>query len=63
MVPRHARSAVRRNQLRRRLREIGRRLVLPTLEAPTDIGVRVRGTAYEATFDILRQEMVGALCP
>lgn len=63
MVPRHAHTAVRRNQLRRRIREIGRRYVLPALEAPTDILVRARPVAYEATFDRLRLEIVAALCP
>jgi len=63
VVPRHTHSAVHRNQLRRRLREIARRLVLPVLPAPTDVGVRARATAYEASYGTLRQEMVGALCP
>jgi len=63
VVPRYAHNAVRRNQLRRRLREIARRLVLPSVPAPTDVGVRARAAAYQATFETLRQEMVGALCP
>jgi RNase P protein component len=54
---------VHRNQLRRRLREIGRRYVLPVLDAPTDTVVRARPAAYEATFDRLRLEIVAALCP
>lgn len=62
MVPRYTHNAVRRNQLRRRLREIARRLVLPSIPASTDIGVRARAAAYEAPFETLRQEMVGALC-
>ena len=63
VVPRHAHTAVRRNQLRRRLREIGRRHVLPVLETPTDALVRARPAAYEAPFDRLRLEIVAALCP
>jgi len=63
VVPRYAHSAVHRNQLRRRLREIARRLVLPVLPTPTDVGVRARATAYEAPYETLRQEMIGALCP
>lgn len=63
MVPRHAHSAVQRNRLRRRLREIARRLVLPVLPAPTDVGVRARATAYGVPYETLRQEMIGALCP
>lgn len=63
MVPRHTHSAVRRNQLRRRLREIARRLVVPVLPEPTDVGVRARATAYQASYETLRLEMIGALCP
>lgn len=63
VVPRHAQTAVRRNQLRRRIKEIGRRDVLPALGAPTDVGIRARVTAYGATFDLLRLEMIAALCP
>lgn len=63
MVPRHAHTAVGRNRLRRRIREIGRRYVLPVLEAPLDVGIRARPAAYEATFDRLRLEIVSTLCP
>ena len=63
VVPRHAQTAVRRNRLRRRIREIGRRYVLPVLEVPTDVGVKARPGAYEATFEHLRLEIVAALCP
>jgi ribonuclease P protein component len=63
VVPRHAHTAVRRNRLRRRLREIGRRQVLPALPAPTDVAVRARPEAYAATFETLRAEFVGTLCP
>ena len=63
VVPRHAHTAVRRNQLRRRIREIGRRYVLPVLDQPTDVGVRAKPAAYDASFDRLRLEIVAALCP
>lgn len=63
IVPRHRHSAVQRNRLRRRLREIGRRQVLPVLDPPTDLAVRARPTAYEATFETLRLELVTSLCP
>ena len=62
-MPRHAQNAVRRNRLRRRIREIARRLVLPALDAPIDVGVRARASAYAETFETLRVEMVAALCP
>jgi ribonuclease P protein component len=63
VVPRHGRTAVARNRLRRQVREIGRRCVLPVLEGPLDVGIRARPGAYEATFDHLRLEIVAALCP
>lgn len=63
VVPRHRHTAPQRNQLRRRLREICRRAVLPFLVAPADLAVRAREAAYAATFDRLRAELVGALCP
>jgi ribonuclease P protein component len=47
IVPRHGATAVARNQLRRRLREIARRSLLPRL--PTiDLVVRSRAEAYRA---------------
>ncbi len=63
VVARASRTAVARNRLRRRLREIGRRYVLPVLAAPLDVGIRARPAAYEAPFDRLRLEIVAALCP
>lgn len=62
IVPRFSHSAVRRNQLRRRLRELGRREILPVLAEPTDIAVRARASAYAAPFETLRTEFVGTLC-
>ena len=53
IVPRHRHTAVERNRLRRRLREILRRDVLPALP-PLDLVVRARDEAYRATFDELR---------
>jgi len=62
IVPRHHHTAVERNRLRRRLREIGRRRVLPVLPAPTDIAVRARASAYAATFRALSSDFL-VLCP
>jgi RNase P protein component len=53
-----------RNLLKRRLREIGRRLVLPGLSVQgvsVDVLIRTRGKAYEADFDGLAREVVGAV--
>jgi ribonuclease P protein component len=62
IVPRLRHSAVQRNRLRRRLREIGRRQVLPALAEPTDVAVRARPRAYTARFETLRREFVGSVC-
>lgn len=63
IVPRFAHSAPERNRLRRRVREICRRAVLPVLAAPLDVAVRARPAAYGARFELLRTEIVGILCP
>ncbi len=63
IVPRHRHTAVHRNRLRRRIREISRRQVLPVLASFTDVAVRARPAAYEASFETLRREIVGSLCP
>jgi ribonuclease P protein component len=63
IVPRHAHTAPERNRLRRRLREILRRAVFPQLSEAADVAVRAREAAYAATFDRLRAELVGILCP
>jgi len=60
IVAKHQSSAVARNRLRRRLREIWRREVraaLPALPA-WDVIVRARREAYQATFAHLRGEML-----
>ena len=56
IVPRFQSSAVARNRLRRRLREILRRDVLPQLP-PIDLVVRAKRAAYAATFAALRAEL------
>ncbi len=62
IVPKHRRRVVDRNRVKRRLREVGRREVLPRLRAAgmaVDVLVRVRKEAYETTYRQLRQELVG----
>jgi ribonuclease P protein component len=56
IVPRFQSSAVARNRLRRRLREILRRDVLPQLP-PIDLVVRAKRAAYAAPFAVLRAEL------
>jgi ribonuclease P protein component len=61
VVPKHRRNSVERNRLKRRLREVIRRDVLPRLHAHnvnTDVLVRARKEAYLATFSQLRDELV-----
>jgi ribonuclease P protein component len=52
IVPRFKHSAVARNRLKRRLRELARLRMLPT-GIPASVILRVRPDAYEATFDRL----------
>ena len=60
IVPRHKHSAVDRNRLKRRLREIVRLHLLPALPA-VDLVVRATPEAYAATFDELVDQLVRAL--
>jgi ribonuclease P protein component len=68
VVPKHRRSAVERNRLKRRLREIGRTALLPRLRAagrPVDLLVRARAEAYSADYSALEaqlKEVVEKLC-
>jgi ribonuclease P protein component len=60
IVPRHKQSAVARNRLKRRLRELTRLHLLPaSLEA--DVVIRIRPDAYVATFDMLQADVRLAL--
>jgi ribonuclease P protein component len=56
IVPKFQTSAVARNRLRRRLREIWRR-DLQTSQPPGDLLIRARREAYQATFEDLRSEL------
>ena len=61
VVPLHRHSAVERNRLKRRLRELARLEVLPRLDARAlaqDVLVRTRREAYDADFTTLRDELV-----
>lgn len=68
IVPKHGRRIVDRNLLKRRLREIGRRRLLPDLDARgvrADVLIRARERAYGVEFDALAREIeeaVEALC-
>lgn len=56
VVPRYRHSAVARNQLKRRLRELTRLRLLP-VGLSLDIVVRVRPETYNLTFDQLQAEV------
>ncbi len=60
IVPRHQSTAVARNRVRRRLREILRRDVLRNLPA-IDLVVRAKRSAYAASFAALRADLTGAV--
>ena len=60
VVPRHGRSAVERNRLKRRLREIVRLCWLP-VAPPSDLVIRARPDAYERDFAQLRDGIVRCL--
>jgi ribonuclease P protein component len=58
MVPRFQFTAVARNRIRRRLKEIWRRSIAPEIGS-VDLIVRARPGAYRATFDQLTRELAG----
>jgi ribonuclease P protein component len=60
VVPKHRRTIVLRNRLKRRLKEIGRTELLPRLAASgraVDVMIRARPEAYDAPFAALKQEL------
>ena len=64
VVPRHGRTIVRRNRLRRRLREIVRRGWLPDAVdggRAVDVVIRARPAAYDAAFRELESNLLHAL--
>ncbi len=58
-MPRHKQSAVARNRVKRRLRELSRLVLLPALEshAPLDVVLRATTTAYDADFAALATDV------
>lgn len=60
VVPKHRHRIVERNRVKRRLREIGRTLLLPALReagVPLDVLVRARPEAYDALYANLQTEL------
>jgi ribonuclease P protein component len=61
VVPKHRRTIVLRNRLKRRLRELGRCELLPRLrdaDCSLDVMVRARPEAYDASFAELSAEVI-----
>jgi ribonuclease P protein component len=61
VVPKHKQTSVKRNRLKRQLREIIRIELLPRLseaQVYADLLVRARKEAYQATFGGLREELM-----
>ena len=57
IVPKFRATAVARNRLRRRLREVWRREILPVQPAG-DLVIRARREAYAASFGQLREQLL-----
>lgn len=56
VVPKYGFTAVRRNKLKRQLRELARQSLLPR-SVSCDVLFRARREAYSATFDALRNDV------
>ncbi len=56
VVPRYSKSAVDRNRLKRRLRELVRTRLLP-IAPPTDVVIRARPDGYAASLDALEADV------
>ena len=56
IVPRFHQSAVARNKVKRRLRELSRTRLLPA-DLPAQIVIRIRPEAYRATFGALEADI------
>lgn len=66
IVPKHGQSAVQRNKLKRRLRELARlRILVPVRDAATgsgmDIVMRALPSAYRSSYEELRRQVEAAL--
>jgi ribonuclease P protein component len=59
IVPRHQQTAVERNRLKRRLRELARTRLLPKLRAvaPQDLAIRAKRDAYAAQMEALAADL------
>lgn len=60
IVPRYGHTAVSRNLVKRRLRDLARRELLPTLST-CDVVIRAAPGAYAASFAVLQTALQAAL--
>ncbi|GAC1648444.1 MAG: hypothetical protein NVS4B3_04020 [Gemmatimonadaceae bacterium] len=66
-MPKYGNTGVERNRLKRRLRELARKIMLPRLaehKLTIDVVLRVRPSAYEVAFTVLEsaiERMTGAI--
>jgi ribonuclease P protein component len=60
VVPKYKHSAVDRNRLKRRLRELSRLRLIPT-DLAADVVLRIRPDAYDASFEALAADIERAL--
>jgi ribonuclease P protein component len=58
IVPKFGNTIVDRNRLRRRIREIARTVLLPTL-GNRDILIKALPSAYKSDFQAMREELAG----
>jgi len=60
IVPRYGKSAVERNRVKRRLRELARLELLPSLEPrpALDVVIRAAPSAYGASYETLRAALL-----
>ena len=58
VVPKYRHTAVARNLVKRRLRELSRTRLLPALaDTPADVTLRALPVAYSASFDLLAKDV------
>ena len=59
IVPKHKHSAVERNRLKRRLRELARTELVPVMRRQPvyDVAIRARADTYRVPFDALRDDI------
>lgn len=60
LVPKYRHTAVERNRVKRRIRDLARVYVLPVAR-PVDLVIRARREAYVASFSALQRDLTSAV--